>query len=99
MSDFLRNHKAHVARLKATHAPEVLTVNGKAELVVLDAESYQDLTDRLRNLEAADRLREDLARYRTNTSASEAPSKDEIERRHRVLDDLVEETERLGLYK
>ncbi len=28
LTDFLRNHKAHVARLKETQAPEVLTVNG-----------------------------------------------------------------------
>ena len=33
LTDFLRNHKAHVARPKETHAPEVLTVNGKAEVV------------------------------------------------------------------
>ena len=32
LTDFLRNHKAHVTRLKETHAPEVLTVNGTAEL-------------------------------------------------------------------
>ena len=31
LTDFLRNHKAHVKRLKKTQAPEVLTVNGKAE--------------------------------------------------------------------
>ncbi len=36
MSDFLRNHKAHVARLKETRTPEVLTVNGRAEVVLLD---------------------------------------------------------------
>ena len=41
LTDFLRNHKAHVTRLKETHAPEVLTVNGKAEVVVQDAASYQ----------------------------------------------------------
>ena len=37
LTGFLRNHKAHVTRLKETHAPEVLTVNGKAEVVVQDA--------------------------------------------------------------
>ena len=47
LTDFLRNHKAHVSRLKETHAPEVLTVNGKAEVVVQDAASYQIMLDRL----------------------------------------------------
>jgi hypothetical protein len=51
LTDFLRNHKAHVTRLKETHEPEVLTINGKAELVVQDAESYQRLIARLRNSE------------------------------------------------
>src|ERR1039458_8559472 len=40
LTDFLRNHKAHVTRLKETHAPEVLTVNGKAEplpVIVVDS--------------------------------------------------------------
>ncbi len=30
MTDFLRNHKTYVARLKETQAPEILTVNGHA---------------------------------------------------------------------
>ncbi len=33
LSDFVRNPKAHVARLKETRTPEVLTVNGRAEVV------------------------------------------------------------------
>jgi hypothetical protein len=43
LTGFLRNHKAHVARLKETQAPEVLTVNGKAELLVQDATRYYGL--------------------------------------------------------
>ena len=43
LTDFLRNHKAHLARLKETKTPEILTVNGRAEVVIQDAESYQGL--------------------------------------------------------
>ena len=43
LTDFNRNTREHVERLKASGKPEVLTVNGKAELVVQDAASYQDL--------------------------------------------------------
>ena len=32
VSDFIRNHKAHITRLKQTRSPEVLTVNGRAEV-------------------------------------------------------------------
>jgi PHD/YefM family antitoxin component YafN of YafNO toxin-antitoxin module len=61
LTDFLRNHKAHLTRLKRTHAPEVLTVNGKAELVVQDAESYQRLLDRLHHMETIAAIQEGMA--------------------------------------
>jgi PHD/YefM family antitoxin component YafN of YafNO toxin-antitoxin module len=52
MSDFLRNYKEHVARLKKNRMPEVLTVNGRAEVVMLDTESYEDLMDQLHKSQA-----------------------------------------------
>jgi PHD/YefM family antitoxin component YafN of YafNO toxin-antitoxin module len=61
LTDFLRNHKAHMTRLKKTHAPEVLTVNGKAEIVVQDAESYQGLLDRLHHMETLAAIQEGMA--------------------------------------
>jgi PHD/YefM family antitoxin component YafN of YafNO toxin-antitoxin module len=61
LTDFLRNHKAYVARLKETQLPEVLTVNGRAELVVQDAESYQHLLDRLHHMETLAAIREGMA--------------------------------------
>jgi PHD/YefM family antitoxin component YafN of YafNO toxin-antitoxin module len=61
LTDFLRNHKAHVTRLKETHAPEVLTVNGKAEVVVQDAESYQLMIDRLHHMETIAAIQEGMA--------------------------------------
>ncbi len=61
LTDFLRNHKAHVTRLKHTRAPEVLTVNGKAEVVVQDAASYQSLLDRLHHMETLAAIQEGMA--------------------------------------
>ena len=43
LTDFHRNTKAHLRRLKQSGRPEVLTINGKAELVVQDAAAYQRL--------------------------------------------------------
>lgn len=51
LSDFNRNSKEHTERLKESGEPEVLTINGKAELVVQDVESYQEL---LKKAEFAD---------------------------------------------
>jgi len=61
LTDFLRNHKAYVARLKETRTPEVLTVNGRAEVVIQDAESYQELLARLRHMETLAAIREGRA--------------------------------------
>jgi len=51
LTDFLRNHKEMVTRLYETHKPVVLTVKGKPALVIQDADSYQELMDRLQAAE------------------------------------------------
>ena len=47
LTDFQRNAKIFVGKLKETKEALVLTVNGKAEVVVQDAETYQNLLTRL----------------------------------------------------
>jgi len=60
VTDFQRNPKAILAKLKQTKSPAVLTVNGKAELVVQDAASYQDLLDKVMAAEDLEAIREGL---------------------------------------
>ena len=45
LTSFLRDHKTHIEHLAKTGRPEVLTVNGKAAVVVQDVESYQRLVE------------------------------------------------------
>lgn len=55
LSDFQRNTRRHIARLRKSGEPAVLTVNGDAAVVVQDPVSYQQLVDdaeRARTLEA-----------------------------------------------
>jgi prevent-host-death family protein len=52
LTDFKRNVKQFIERTKATKSPLVLTVNGKAEIVVQDAISFQEMTHRLKQAEA-----------------------------------------------
>ncbi len=47
LTDFLRNHKELVSRVTETRKPVVLTIKGKPALVIQDADSYQELIDRL----------------------------------------------------
>ena len=48
-------------QMKKTGRPVVLTVNGKAELVVQDAEGYQQILDRLERFEAVEAIRIGIA--------------------------------------
>jgi hypothetical protein len=45
LTEFRRHTKKHMARLHTTGRPEVLTVNGKAKLIVQDAVAYQRLIE------------------------------------------------------
>ena len=61
LTDFLRNHKSHMARLKETRLPEALTVNGKAEVVLMDAETYQEMANKIDRMETINAIREGIA--------------------------------------
>lgn len=52
LTEFQRNTKEFLKRLKETGQPKVLTVNGRAEAVIQDAESYQRLLDLLEHGDA-----------------------------------------------
>jgi prevent-host-death family protein len=60
LTDFQRNTKEHIQRLKETGRPEVLTVNGKAEIVVQDAASYQKLLELIDRVEAIEGIQKGL---------------------------------------
>ena len=51
LTDFRQNSKEYVDKLKQSKQPMALTVNGKAELVVQDAAAFQEIHDRLVELE------------------------------------------------
>jgi len=51
LTDFQRNTRAHLRRLKSSGRPGVLTVNGKAELIVQDAAAYEEMLDSIRGIQ------------------------------------------------
>ena len=68
LSDFKRNTPEFIEQLKASGRPAVLTVNGKAQVVVQDAQSYQKLIDSLDRSETLEAIRmglEDIKAGRT----------------------------------
>jgi prevent-host-death family protein len=61
LTDFKRNTSEFLRQLKESGNPVVLTINGKAELVVQDAGSYQRLFDLAERLETIQAVKEGLA--------------------------------------
>lgn len=70
LTAFKRNTSECVKRIKRTGSPLVLTVNGRAELVVQDAESYQRMIDLLDRAETIEALREGLESVRAGRTMS-----------------------------
>ena len=63
LSNFKRNTADFLKQLKRSGKPVVLTINGKAELVVQDVASYQrllEITERLETIEALKPALEEL---------------------------------------
>jgi prevent-host-death family protein len=57
LSNFKRKTSQFMSRMKKSGHPVVLTINGKAELVVQDAASYQRLLEQAERAEMMDFLR------------------------------------------
>jgi prevent-host-death family protein len=64
VTEFQRNLKDYVGRLKENKIPMVLTVNGRAEVVVQDAASYQALLDRLERAETVAAIRQGIEEFK-----------------------------------
>jgi PHD/YefM family antitoxin component YafN of YafNO toxin-antitoxin module len=84
LSDFQRKTREHIRRLKRTRRPEILTVNGRAELVVQDADSYQALLDALDQAEALAGIRRGLESVARGEGRPASEALDVIRRKHKV---------------
>ncbi len=78
LTDFQRNTKAHLRRLKSTGRPEVLTVNGRAELIVQDAAAYEETIDAVRGIQRG------LDSMKAGTGKPWRQALDEIREKHKI---------------
>ncbi len=84
LTDFKRNTTAFVKQMKDTGHPLVLTVNGKAELVVLDTVSYQKLLEDIDRAEATEGIRRGLEDVKHGRTKPAKRVFDEMRRKHRI---------------
>jgi PHD/YefM family antitoxin component YafN of YafNO toxin-antitoxin module len=82
LTEFTRNTKEMVGRIKRTKKPLVLTVNGKAEVVVQDAVAYQELLEHIEKLEAIEGVRQGLESMRKGKGVGLEQFKAEMQKKH-----------------
>ena len=82
VTEFQRNIKDYVGQLKQSKAPLVLTVNGRAELIVQDAESYQALLDRLERAETVASIRQGMRQFERGEGMSLKQAERKLRKKH-----------------
>jgi len=70
LTAFKRNTTEYVKKIKKSGNPLVLTVNGRAEIIVQDAKSYQRMLELLDRAETIEAVREGLASVRQGKTMS-----------------------------
>ena len=84
LSTFKRNTNELINQMKATGNPIVLTVNGKAELIVQDAVSYQKLLDTIEELETMLGIKKGLEDIATGNTQSLEIFVKEMQQKHEI---------------
>lgn len=82
VTEFQRNIKEYVGRLKENKTPLVLTVNGRAELVVQDAESYQLMLERLERAETLGAIRRGIEQLDRGEGIPLDEAEDRLRKKH-----------------
>jgi len=77
LTTFKRNSSNLMKRIKKTGRPLVLTVNGKAQAIVLDASAYQEVAS---HLDAIASIRRGLAQAKKGLGRSVDEVFDDLER-------------------
>lgn len=82
LTDFARDAQAHVARIKAAKVPESITVDGREEIVMLDAEGYHALLDQIERADLVTSLRQSMADGEAGLGVSAAEARRHLREKH-----------------
>jgi len=84
LTEFKKNTPEFLKQLKDTGDPLVLTVNGKAELVVQDASSYQKLLDLAEEAKVVEGIRQGLEDMKAGRTISLDAFKEHVRKKHGI---------------
>ena len=82
LTDFKRNTAKYLKKIKRSKSPVVLTINGKAELVVQDARAYQAMLDRVERAETVVALRKGIEDFERGEFRPAREALEELRRKH-----------------
>jgi PHD/YefM family antitoxin component YafN of YafNO toxin-antitoxin module len=84
LTDFKKNTPEFLQQLKDTGEPVVLTINGKAELVVQDVASYQKLLDVAEEAKVVDGIRRGLEDVKAGRTISLGEFREHVRKKHGI---------------
>jgi prevent-host-death family protein len=84
LSDFKRNTISLLKKMRNSGRPVVLTRNGRAEMIVQDAASYQKLLDQLDELQALEGVKRGLADVEAGRVTSAKDFEKDFRRKHAI---------------
>lgn len=82
LTEFKQNSSEILSNLKKTHSPTILTVNGRAEVVLLDPETYQNMVEKLYLAESSGRIEERLLESNKNKGVELEEFFDNMTKKH-----------------
>jgi prevent-host-death family protein len=84
LTNFKRNTAEYLERIKESGHPLILTVNGNAEVVVQDADSYQKLLELVDRLQAIEGIQAGLNSVREGRTFPAKQALTEIKQKHGI---------------
>ena len=84
LTDFKRNTAKYLKKMKKSKGPVVLTVNGRAEIVVQDAKAYQEMLERVERAETVAALRKGIDEFDQGEGQPARQALRQLRRKHGV---------------
>jgi prevent-host-death family protein len=84
LTAFKRNTNQYVKRLKKSRSPLILTVNGKAELVVVDAKSFQAILAKIEYVETVEAIKEGIESFENGEGRPAREALAELRKKHGI---------------
>lgn len=84
LTDFKRNTAKYLKKMKKSKGPVVLTVNGRAEIVVQDARAYQEMLERVERAETVVALKQGIEEFERGEGRPARKALEELRRKHAI---------------